>query len=408
MNRTALTDAAWFQSPELKAVVAALSSTGERPRIVGGAIRDGLLGLPVADVDLATTLTPDKVIGVLEKAGIKAVPTGIDHGTVTAVSAGKTFEITTLRRDVSTDGRRATVAFSTDWQEDAARRDFTINALYADPETGDVFDYFGGLNDLKAGVVRFIGDATARIAEDHLRILRYFRFYARFGKSAPDAGAIAACEAAAKSLMALSRERIADELIKLLALPDPSNSVRLMVEHKIFAAFLPELSVNAAARLERLLVRERTAGLEAKASRRISALLPDNPIWVEQVASRLKLSNKTRLELSERTTELQPQSPSATTLGYRHGVAMATDIFLLHGDETAWLKGVEALRNWTPPIFPIKGGEIVSRGLTAGPLVAKTLKAAEQQWIAEGFPDATRANAIADQCVAEMLSAKNA
>jgi poly(A) polymerase len=407
MSGALLTDATWFHAPELKAIVAALRDSGGTPRIVGGAVRDGLLGLAVADVDLATTLTPEEVISALEAARIKAVPTGIDHGTITAVSDGKTFEITTLRRDVSTDGRRATVAFSTDWLEDAARRDFTINALYADPDSGEVFDYFGGLDDLKAGIVRFIGDATARIAEDHLRILRYFRFYARFSKSAPDAEAIAACEASAKSLMALSRERIADELIKLLALPDPGESVRLMVEHKIFMAFLPELSADATARLERLMMRESTAGFEAKASRRISALLPDDRNWVEQVASRLKLSNKMRIELSERISELDPQSLSATALGYRHGAAMATDIFLLHGGETAWRNGVDVLRDWTPPVFPIKGGEIVARGLIAGPLVAKTLKAVEQQWIAEGFPDATRANAIADQYVAEILSAKN-
>lgn len=407
MSGTVLTDASWFNSPELKAVVAALSIGGEKPRIVGGAVRDGLLGLPVADVDLATTLTPDEVISTLEAARIKAVPTGIDHGTITAVSGGKTFEITTLRRDVSTDGRRATVAFSTDWQEDAARRDFTINALYANPDTGEVLDYFGGLDDLKAGIVRFIGDATTRIAEDHLRILRYFRFYARFGKSAPDANAIAACEAAAKSLMALSRERIADEVMKLLALPDPSHSVRLMVKHNIFAAFLPELADDAMVRLERLLAREKAVAVQPMAGRRLSALLPDDRNLVEQVASRLKLSNKTRVELAERVIDGRFDSQSAKALAYRHGVAMATDMFLLHGANNDWQVGVLALQNWTPPMFPIKGGELVSRGLSAGPMVAKALKAAEKQWIDEGFPDAARANIVADQCVAEILSAKN-
>jgi poly(A) polymerase len=397
-------EAPWLYSAALKSVVAALSDGDAKPRIVGGAVRDGLLGLPVSDIDLATPLTPDQVIARLENAGIKAIPTGIDHGTITAVSKGQNFEVTTLRRDVSTDGRRATVAFSCDWEEDAGRRDFTINALYADPQSGEITDYFGGLDDLNAGIVRFIGDASARIAEDHLRILRYFRFYARFGKTVSDAEAIAACEASAKSLMALSRERIADELIKLLALPDPSNSVRLMMEHKIFAAFLPELSADATARLERLLAREQIAGLEAKASRRLNALLPDDPISVEHIAARLKLSNKNRVELVERATELHPEATSAKALGYRHGVAMATDMFLLHGDDMAWRNGVEALQNWNPPTFPIKGGEIVSRGLTAGPLVAKTLRAAEQQWITEGFPNAARANAIADQLVAERLS----
>jgi poly(A) polymerase len=407
MSKAVLTDTPWFNSSELKAVVAALSVGTDKPRIVGGAVRDGLLGLPVADVDLATTLTPDDVILNLEKAGLKAIPTGIDHGTITAVSGGKTFEITTLRRDVSTDGRRATVAFSTDWHEDAARRDFTINALYADPASGEVFDYFGGLDDLKAGVVRFIGDATARIAEDHLRILRYFRFYARFGKSAPDAGAITACEAAAKSLMALSRERIADEVMKLLALPDPSDSVRLMIKHNIFAAFLPEIAADASERLQRLLARENQIATEPKAGRRLNAMLPDDRNVVEQVAARLKLSNKARVELSERLCELHPESKSAKALGYRRGIVMATDMFLLNGAADDWQQGVEALQSWSVPIFPIKGGELVSRGLMAGPSVAKTLKVAEQQWIDEGFPGVARANVIADQCVAEMLSAKN-
>jgi poly(A) polymerase len=408
MSRASLTDAPWFQAPELKAVVSALSVGAEKPRIVGGAVRDGLLGLPVSDVDLATTLTPDEVIQCLERARIKAVPTGIEHGTITAVSSGKTFEITTLRRDISTDGRRATVAFSNDWQEDAARRDFTINALYADPDSGEVFDYFGGLDDLKAGVVRFIGDAATRIAEDHLRILRYFRFYTHFGAAAPDAEAIAACAAAAKSLMALSRERIADETLKLLALAHPLASVQLMIEHKIFAAFLPEISPDALPRMQRLLGREQMVAAPPKAARRLNALLPDDVSAVEQVAARLKLSNKTRVELCLRAKLHDPDSKAARAYSYRHSPAIATDIFLLYGRDDDWQRGVEALDNWQPPEFPVKGGELVSLGLPVGPLVAETLKRVEQQWIDEGFPDIARANAIADQLVAETLSAKNA
>ena len=185
-------------------------------RYVGGAVRDELLRLPVSDIDLATRIPPDEVIRRLEEAKIKAVPTGIEHGTVTAVSDGHPFEITTLRRDVSTDGRRATVAFTDDWEEDAARRDFTINALSADPLTGELFDYFGGLADLERRHIRFIGDPLQRIAEDHLRILRFFRFHARFDAGEPDVAALEACTARANDLMALSRERIADELLKLL------------------------------------------------------------------------------------------------------------------------------------------------------------------------------------------------
>jgi poly(A) polymerase len=203
--------AKWRRIRGMARLLAALGAKEGLTRYVGGAVRDGLLGLPVNDVDLATRLKPDEVIRRLEKARIKAVPTGIDHGTITAVSDGHPFEITTLRTDVSTDGRRATVAFTDDWKADAARRDFTINALSADPESGEIFDYFGGLDDLGQRHVRFIGDPLQRIAEDYLRILRFFRFHARFGLGEPDPEAIDACAQCANALMSLSRERIADE-----------------------------------------------------------------------------------------------------------------------------------------------------------------------------------------------------
>ena len=203
MIETSLPDAEWQQADGLKKVLAVLGDAYGGPRYVGGAVRDTLLGLPVADVDIATALVPMDVIDRLEAGGIKAIPTGIEHGTVTAAIDGKNYEITTLRRDVATDGRRATVAFATDWREDAARRDFTINALYADPKSGNIFDYFNGLEDLKAGRLRFIGDANERIAEDFLRILRYFRFLARYGSGQLDTDAIAACAKGAHGLTAL-------------------------------------------------------------------------------------------------------------------------------------------------------------------------------------------------------------
>ncbi len=233
--------ARWRKKRGMKRLLAALGADEGLTRYVGGAVRDDLLDLPVSDIDLATRIPPLEVMERLEKAKIKAVPTGIDHGTVTAVSDGHPFEITTLRRDVSTDGRRATVAFTDDWQEDAARRDFTINALSADPRTGELFDYFGGLADLEQRHIRFIGDPLQRIAEDHLRILRFFRFHARFGAGPPDAAALEACTARANDLMALSRERIADELLKLLGMPDPSSTVAIMLEHAILRPVLPEM-----------------------------------------------------------------------------------------------------------------------------------------------------------------------
>lgn len=205
----------WRQRRGMAKLLDAIGATEGKSRYVGGAVRDDLLGLPVNDVDFATRLRPDQVVERLHAAGLKAVPTGFEHGTVTAVSDGHPYEITTLRRDVETFGRHATVAFTDDWKEDAARRDFTINALMADPVTGEIFDYFDGLADLEQRHVRFIGDPFERIAEDHLRILRFFRFHARFGRGEPDQPAIQACAARARDLMALSRERIADELLKL-------------------------------------------------------------------------------------------------------------------------------------------------------------------------------------------------
>jgi poly(A) polymerase len=220
---------AWLDRPGIKRLLKALDAKSGHARFVGGAVRDLLLGEDPGDLDIATTLVPDEVTRRLEKAGIKVVPTGIDHGTITAVSSGTVVEVTTLRSDVSTDGRRATVAFTKDWKADAGRRDFTINALYADPYSGEVVDFYDGLGDLKSRTVRFIGEPLQRIAEDHLRILRYFRFHARYGHGEPDPAALAACCARSNDLMALSRERIAGELMKLLAIPDPVPTVRLML-----------------------------------------------------------------------------------------------------------------------------------------------------------------------------------
>lgn len=360
-------------------------------RIVGGTVRDALAGQSPKDVDLATRLEPDAVVARLREADIKAVPTGIAHGTVTAVLSSGPVEITTLRRDVSTDGRRATIAFTDDWREDAARRDFTINALYADPATGGVFDYFGGVEDLSAGLVRFIGEPLRRIAEDHLRILRFFRFHARFGKGAPDAASLAACAARANDLMALSRERIADELLKILALPDPSPTIALMLDHGILAPVLPEIA--DAASLARLVAREREQGVASDPVRRLAALLPRSPEIAEDVGARLKLSNANRKRLVSAATPDHPGAQDPKALAYWIGPMHAIDALLL-GDGDA-----RAILDWTPPRFPLSGGAIVSRGISAGPHVARILQAVERQWVAEGFPEVARAEAIADDLV---------
>ena len=379
----------------MKRLLDALGAKEGLTRYVGGAVRDDLLDLPVSDVDLATRIEPDEVIRRLEAARIKAVPTGIDHGTVTAVSDGHPYEITTLRRDVTTDGRRATVAFTSDWEEDAARRDFTINALSADPRTGEVFDYFGGLDDLVGRHVRFIGDPLKRIAEDHLRILRYFRFHARFGAGEPDKAALEACTARANDLMALSRERIADELLKLLAFADPAATVRIMVERGILKPILPEITGDRLGRLTALIEAEQAAGIEPDGLRRLAALLPGDSATGESVATRLRLSNKARKRLSCAVDAGARTSPEAMV--YRLGRDCAVDRLLLAGriDEAA------LAASWHAPRMPIGGGVLIARGLPEGPVVARTLKKIEKQWVDAGFPQGDAFEAIVAGAVAD-------
>lgn len=398
-----LPEAPWQHRPGLDALLAALDADRGLARYVGGAVRDTLLGLPVSDLDIATVLSPQAVVERLERAGIKAVPTGIDHGTITAVSSGSPVEITTLRRDVSTDGRRATIAYTQDWREDAARRDFTINALYADPLSREITDYFGGVEDLAQRRVRFIGDPAARIAEDHLRILRYFRFLARFGREEPDAASYEACRTAANSLMALSRERIADELLKLLATAAPLRALQLMVDGGILLPVLPEVDAGGIDRLEALMTREAASGIAPSPVRRLAALLPPDAAVADAVGARLKLSNKARKRL---IVALEPSSggESPQALAFRIGVEGAVDRLLL--DPAAPVDSLAALQDWTPPTLPIGGGALIARGLPAGPDVARALGEVRDQWVAEGFPGAERVAAIADQTVSKFQRAR--
>ncbi len=390
---TALPDAEWRSRPGLRRIVAALGVDGGAVKIVGGAVRDTLLGLPVTDIDLATPLLPQAVTRRLESADIKVIPTGIAHGTVTAIASGDHHEITTLRRDVETDGRRATVTFSDDWQQDAARRDFTINALYADPDTGTVDDYFGGIDDLKNGCVRFIGDAATRIAEDHLRILRFYRFAARFGRGDLDAASHAAVVTARQSLKSLSRERIADELTKILALPDPRAIVGQMAADGIFAVMLPELDPGFAATLDRLIAAEQAASAPVAAHRRLAALLPADPGAADQVASRLRLSTRQRKYLAAVAGHRGDTARPVRQLAHAIGIDAARDVHLIAGQAAA----VAALHDWQVPQLPVKGGDIVKRGIAVGPEVAHILKAVEAAWVAEDFPDAARVAELVDQ-----------
>ena len=368
----------WLETSGARRVFEALDAAGGHVRVVGGAVRDALLGLPVSDVDLATDWRPQDVVRRLQAGGIKAIPTGIAHGTVTAVVDGEVIEVTTLRRDVATDGRHAEVAFSDDWREDAARRDFTINALYADPFTRQISDYFGGLDDLDKRLVRFIGDPATRIAEDHLRILRFFRFHARFGTGDPDVEGLAACAARANDLMALSRERIRDELSKLLIVADPVPVVRVMLDAEILAPVLPE--ARDVDRLERLVATETARSVEPSWLRRLAALLTGEPEQFASVAARFKLSNVGRRRFIGMAT---PAGPNSLAEAYWDGAVTVTDRLLLAGAPAAAL---DALTGWTRPVLPISGRNLIARGLVPGPEVSHKLSLVEREWVAAGFP----------------------
>lgn len=392
----------WRAWPGFERLADVLDVRGGATRVVGGAVRDTLLGLPVSDVDLATRLIPDDVVRRLETAGIKAVPTGIAHGTVTAVCDGRPFEVTTLRHDVETDGRHARVAFTDSWEEDASRRDFTINALYADPVGGEVFDYFGGLDDLAGPTVRFIGDPLLRIAEDHLRILRFFRFHARFAPTRPpDDDGMAACVTRANDLMALSRERVADEMLKLLALPMPDATLGSMVDAGVLLPVLPEIDRQGVAALTRLLGNEARAGLAGDAIRRLAAVLPATPRIVDAVAARLRLSKAARARLACVAARTARDADSPEGLAYRGGDACARDRLLLGDSFDA--RQIARLDGWRKPRLPIGGGALIARGLVAGPGVAILLKRIEAAWVDAGFPEGEPFEEMVGAYVADAL-----
>lgn len=385
-----LPKAQWMQRDGLAELTAALGA--EHIRWVGGCVRDTLLGLDVRDVDCATTHLPDEVIKRCKEAGIKVVPTGIDHGTVTAVFKGGPVEITTLRRDVATDGRRATVAFASEWKEDAARRDFTINALYAHPETHAISDYFGGLADLDTRTVRFIGDARQRIKEDHLRIMRYFRFQARFGAEW-DAEAVAACEELSATLKGLSRERVGSELLAICALPDPYAAFERMRELGVLAVILPETTPAQMHVLKALIAAETAQEFAPGPIRRLAALLPPLAPVAETVAVRLRLSRAQRARLMTAAERAEGDADNPQALAYKYKNESAIDRLLLAGADAT------SLKDWEAPRFPLKGGTIVARGVGAGPEVARIMREIEARWVAEGFPDEARVQQMLDDAL---------
>lgn len=381
----------WVETADGAALLAALDAAQGTSRLVGGIVRDPMLGLEAADIDFATMMAPETVMTRLEEAGLRAVPTGLAHGTVTAISGALRAEVTTLRRDVATDGRHARVAFTDDWQADAARRDFTINALYARLPSGEIDDWFGGLDDLAARRVRFIGDPLARIAEDHLRILRFFRFSARFADGL-DADGLAACTARANDLMALSRERIAQELRGLLLVANPLPVLRVTLDAGIFRPVLPELGLG---RLETLLAAEAAADVPDDWRRRLAAMLPEDRPLAEAVAARLRLSNADRGRLG--LAVLPADSTPVYAAAWAIGAEALLDRLLIAGR----VADARQLMAWERPRMPVSGRDFVARGVGPGPEVAARLQSFERLWVAEGFPsDAAAVTALLDRALA--------
>jgi poly(A) polymerase len=388
---------AWMTAPETKAVMGALHADGGEARFVGGAVRNALLGAGVSDVDIATPLLPDAVIARLKAAGLGAVPTGIAHGTITAIANGKPFEVTTLRRDVETDGRRAVIAFTADWREDAMRRDFTMNALYAGQD-GTLFDYFAGLDDLAVRHVRFVGDPTARIREDYLRILRLFRFHAWYGKGPLDAAALAAATAEKSGLKRLSGERVQKELLRLLEAEDSAPVLQIMTQTGILSEVLPhDLGI---ARLERLTAVESAAGLSPDPLLRLAALIPDGMAVARDIAGRLKLSNAQRDRLvsaAEKDARIVAALDmcAAKRLLYHLGTNCFRDQVLLqwaashaNAHDAAWRALLALSQDGKSPIFPLDGNDVMALGYDAGPQIGVMLRDIETWWVEKDFvPD---------------------
>lgn len=390
---------AWMTDPRAGAVFAALRAAGgpDAARFVGGCVRDLILKRPVGERDVATVLTPPDVIKALEDKGLRALPTGLEHGTVTALSGGEAFEITTLREDVETDGRRARVSFTTDWALDARRRDFTLNALYLTPE-GVLFDPTGqGEEDARAGRVRFVGEALARVREDRLRILRFFRFQAGYGAGPPDPEALEACRREREGLRRLSAERVAKELLRLLAAPAPEAALHAMRDTGVLSEILPE--VSSLERLEGLVEIEAELFRDPDPPLRLAALLPQDPQVVAAVSRRLRLSKaleerlRRTAEAGERLVSWMSPREMRRAL-YRLGPQAFRDQVLL-----AWAAGrrpaafpqwrmlLAYADLWTPPPFPIGGEEAAAAGVPRGPLIGEILREVEAFWIDLDFTD---------------------
>ncbi|HEY4191959.1 MAG TPA: CCA tRNA nucleotidyltransferase [Mesorhizobium sp.] len=408
MKITIADKADWLRDRHLQSLLAALCEDGEEARIAGGAVRNALMGQPVADVDIATTTLPRETIRRAEKTGFKAVPTGIDHGTVTVIAGGRPFEVTTLRADIETDGRHAKVSFGRDWKADAERRDFTINALYAEAD-GTVIDLVGGLADMEARLLRFIGDPDQRIREDYLRILRFFRFFAWYGKGRPDAEGVKACARLKEGLDGLSAERVWAELKKLLCAPDPSRALLWMRQSGVLTRVLPESEKWGIDAIHALVKAEGDLGWTPDPLARLEAIVPPDTARMKALAGRLKFSTReaerlkrwsltgavepktTEAELAKRlyrgdsqaiVDRLQLSLASARARAAGDGGAMDEKAMM----ETGGLSRLLAFaQKWEKPIFPLKGADLSALGAEPGPKLGSVLKSLENDWIEANF-----------------------
>jgi poly(A) polymerase len=408
-ERTARLEAAWLHAAPLRDLLAALDRDGEQARVVGGAVRNTLLGEPHGDIDIATTAVPDEVMRRVQAAGFKAVPTGIEHGTVTAVAAGRPFEITTLREDVETFGRHAKVAFGRNWKHDAERRDFTMNALSV-ARDGTIYDYVGGLADIAARRVRFIGDAATRIAEDYLRVLRFFRFHAAYGEGAPDGEGVAACIAARGGLAQLSRERVRMETVKLLLARRAVPALAVMTEAGLLELVIGGVPLLAS--VANMVELETALSLEPDPVRRLGALAVMVVEDAQRLRERLRLANveyERLASMGEGWWQVAWRGePAGRALLYRLGPVHFVDRVLV-----AWSRSPEGAANenwrrlatiptrWSMPAFPLKAADFIARGVPKGPRLGTALASAEEAWIAADFPsDPAVLGEIADEAAA--------
>ena len=402
-----LAGAAWLSGGALSRLIEVLDRDGEEARVVGGAVRNALLKMPIHEVDVATTARPEDVVKRVTAAGFKAVPTGIEHGTVTVVVDKHPFEVTTLRRDVETDGRHAKVAFGRDWKLDAERRDFTINALSVSRD-GTVYDYVGGLADLAVRRVRFIGDPKLRIEEDYLRILRFFRFHAAYSEGGhPDAQGLAACIAGREGLDQLSRERVRMEVMKLVVAPHAVPTLIAMADSGLLLRVLGGVSYLAS--FENMAKVEAAIGVTPDPVQRLGALGVRVAEDAERLAQKLRLHNVEQerlVSMAEGWPRILPERGelAAQALIYRLGPQAFTDHALLgwarsqaSANDSNWHAMATTPQRWTAPVFPLKSADFIKRGIEKGPALGAALRSAEAAWIAAGFPDDTNAlGAIAD------------